>query len=204
MTFSKKPVPKSRFFLYFSLFDRRNRILLPVLTFEQIYRDNKHIVFNLCLQYVQNVQDAEEITQDVFVKISQSLEKFQQQSKASTWVYRITINACQDFIRYKTRKKRFARLISLGYSSAQESTEPPHFDHPGVKLEQKELVSRLFAQINSLPPKQKTAFILSKFEHKSLREIAEIMNTSAKAAESLVQRAKAQLSKYLQASEGKP
>jgi RNA polymerase sigma-70 factor (ECF subfamily) len=69
-------------------------------------------------------------------------------------------------------------------------------------LEHKEALGKLFKVINELPNKQKTALILHKIEQKSQAEVAEIMNISLKAAESLIQRAKTNLSKKLDNSEG--
>ena len=68
------------------------------------------MVFNLALQYVQNTEDAEEITQDVFVKIHFSKDNFKNQSAWRTWIYRITINQSLDFLKAKKisqDKKRY-------------------------------------------------------------------------------------------------
>jgi RNA polymerase sigma factor (sigma-70 family) len=156
------------------------------------------------LQYVQNYEDAEEITQDVFVSIHQSLQSFREQSQLKTWIYRITINRSLDFVKAKQRKKRFGFLTSLFYNDSNDiKHDAPHFNHPGIQLEHKEALQNLFMQINELPDNQKTALILSKIEQKTQVEIAEVMNLSTKAVESLVQRAKTNLSKKLNTSEGK-
>jgi RNA polymerase sigma factor (sigma-70 family) len=62
------------------------------MTFKEIFDKYNKLVYNLALQYVQQKEDAEEITQDVFVKIHEKLSTFQQQSDIKTWIYRITIN----------------------------------------------------------------------------------------------------------------
>lgn len=172
--------------------------LIQRLNFETVYEEYKGLVFNLSLQYVQNYEDAQEITQDVFVSIYQSLENFNHQSKISTWIYRITINKSLDFIKARKRKKRLGLLTSLFFDNSHELRhELFTFDHPGIELEQKESMERLFAQINLLPDNQKTALILSKIECKTQSEIAQIMNLSPKAVESLVQRAKTGLAKKI-------
>lgn len=168
------------------------------MTLREIYNQYSKMVYNLALQYVQNKEDAEEITQDVFVVIHQSLDGFKGQSKFSTWIYRITINKSLDFIKAKKRKRRFGLLTSLFFESGEEAhRETHHFNHPGIQLEQKEQVQRIFKCINELPPNQKTALLLSKLEQMSHKEIAEIMELSPKAVESLVQRAKSNLEKKL-------
>lgn len=154
-------------------------------------------MYNLALSYVQNNEEAEEITQDVFVAIHFALEKFEHKSEMSTWIYRITINKSLDFIRYKSRKKRVDRIVSLFYPNSNElKYESTDFNHPGVALEQKEATQLLFAHINQLPENQRTALILYKIEQQSLAEIAAIMNLSPKAVESLIQRAKTKLAKF--------
>lgn len=174
------------------------------MSLQELYTTYGKLVYNLALQYVQNEEDAEEITQDVFVAIYQSIDGFKEQSKISTWIYRITINKSLDFIRLKNRKKRFGVFTSLFFSDGNEAhRETGHFNHPGILMEQKESLQNIYRLINELPPNQKTALILSKLENKSQQEIALIMQLSTKAVESLVQRAKAGLKKKLKANEGK-
>ncbi len=164
----------------------------------ELYTTYKDMVFNLSLSYIQNIEEAEEITQDVFVAVYQSMDTFQEKSSINTWIYRITINKSLDYIKAKNRKKRLGVFASLFYENTNEvKYEQPSFNHPGVLLEQKESVEIIFNHINQLPDNQKTALILYKLEHQSLESIAAIMNISSKAAESLIQRAKANLAKKI-------
>jgi RNA polymerase sigma factor (sigma-70 family) len=167
------------------------------LKFEEIYEQHKRMVYNLALQYLQNHEDAQEVTQDVFVSIHQSLEDFESKSKLSTWIYRISINKSLDFIRAKNRKKRFAFFSSLFHEDGEVKYESIGFDHPGVQLENKEALENIFSHINLLPENQKTALILSKIEKLSQVEVAEIMSLSTKAVESLLARAKEALYKKI-------
>lgn len=168
------------------------------LSFDEIYETHKQLVFNLSLQYVQHQEDAEEITQDVFVKVYQSLDQFKADSALTTWIYRITINTSLDFLKAKKRKKRWGIFTSIFHDNQVEiQHDGINFLHPGIELEHKEEVAKIFAAINSLAENQKTAIILSKLEQKSQQEIAEIMNLSPKAVESLIQRAKTNLQKKL-------
>lgn len=161
-------------------------------------------MYNLALQYVQNMEDAEEITQDVFLSVYQSMEGFRADAKLSTWIYKITINKALDLINKRKRKKRFAFITSLFNSDNNEPQfEFANFNHPGVQLEHKEALNNLFNFINQLPEKQRTALILTKIEQKSQIETANIMELSPKAIESLVQRAKVNLQKMITNSEGK-
>jgi RNA polymerase sigma factor (sigma-70 family) len=69
-------------------------------------------VYNVALQYVQNKEDAEEITQDVFIKVYDKHLEFKGDSALKTWIYRITINTSLDYIKAKTRKKKSCFLSS--------------------------------------------------------------------------------------------
>ncbi|MDX1905813.1 MAG: RNA polymerase sigma factor [Bacteroidia bacterium] len=173
------------------------------MTFEVLYETFKQQVYNLALHYAGNTSDAAEITQDVFVAVYHNLGRFRKDAGAGTWIYRITINKSLDYLKARKRKKRFAFLVSLSDSPEAEIRQTQTtFDHPGVALEQREATAHLFALINKLPDNQRTALILTKIEHKSQAEAADIMNLSPKAVESLVQRAKTFLSQKLNLTEG--
>jgi RNA polymerase sigma factor (sigma-70 family) len=159
------------------------------------------MVYNLALQYVQNIEDAEEISQDVFLSVYNSLDQFKQTAQISTWLYRITINKCLDFIKAKKRKKRFSFFTSIFQDKSNEiKHDISNFDHPGVLMENKEALEELFTMINQLADNQKTVLILNKIEDKKIPEIAEIMQLSNKAVESLLQRAKSNLSKKIESN----
>lgn len=154
------------------------------------------LVYNVALNYLQNIEDAEEVTQDVFIKIYQSLATFKEESSLKTWVYRITINQSLDLIKKKNSKKRF---FTFGRKSENEfeHVNSSNFEHPGILLENQEDAKILFEMINLLPQNQKTAFILAKVDGLSNSEVAVIMEISISAIESLVFRAKNSLKEKL-------
>jgi len=163
------------------------------MTFDAIYFEHHKMVFNLVLQYVQNKEDAEEITQDVFVKVHDKINSFKNQASLKTWIYRITINQSLDFIKAKqTHKKRFITSM-FRLNDENIKFQPSNFNHPGIELEQKESYQKIFEAINQLSDNQKTAIILLKIDDKSQAEAAEIMKLNVKALESLFQRAKSNL-----------
>jgi RNA polymerase sigma factor (sigma-70 family) len=169
---------------------------------QDIYAQHGQLVYNVCLNYLQNAQDAEEVTQDVFLKVHAKKDGFKAQSELKTWIYRIAINQCLDFLKAKKRKKRFGFFLSIGKEVKEDSAPLTAFDHPGVQLEDKEGVAYIFACINELPERQKTALLLKSMEQLSQKEIAEVMALSEKAVESLLSRAKANLKQELEKREG--
>lgn len=154
-------------------------------------------VFNTVLGFLQHVENAEEVTQDVFIKVFERIGNFKNESKLSTWIYRISVNQSLDFIRKTKRKKRFGIITSLFSDENEALYQPVNFDHPGVVMENKEKAAILFKAIGKLPDKQKTAFLLQKIEHCSQQKIAEIMALNEGAVESLLTRAKTNLKKLL-------
>lgn len=155
------------------------------------------MVYNTVLGFVQNMEDAEDVTQDVFIKVYENIGRFKQQCKLSTWIYRISITQAADFIRHKKRKKRAGFLSGLFGLNNELLHDPPDFIHPGVLTENKERSAILFKAINQLPEKQKTAFMLQKMQDLSQQKIAEIMELNEGAVESLLMRAKGNLKKLL-------
>ena len=157
------------------------------------YGDN---VYNTSLGLLQNPQDAEDISQEVFLEVFRSVKNFRGGSSVSTWIYRITINKSLESLRRNKRKKRFAFLKSLSDSN-NEAEEISDFVHPGILLENKERASVLFKAISKLPDNQKIAYTLSKVDGLSNKEISEITKVSLQSVESLLHRAKSNLKKYL-------
>ena len=168
-------------------------MLIEETQFKELYTHFNTMVYNLAISYIQNVEEAEEITQDVFIQVHESISKFENNSSLKTWIFRITINKCLDHIKAKKRKKRMAFVSSLFNSSGQILHESIEFQHPGIITEQKENASILFSCIDELPENQKTAFLLSKVEGLSNPEISKIMKTSISSVESYIFRAKQNL-----------
>lgn len=155
------------------------------------------MVYNTSLGIVQSAEDAEDVAQEVFVQVYESVGQFKGDSKFSTWLYRIAVTKSLDHIRKKKRKKRFAFLESLFGANEEEVHHAPDFHHPGVSLENKENAAVLFKAIEKLPDNQKAAFTLHKLEGLSYQDIAEVMETTVSSVESLMHRAKGNLKKSL-------
>lgn len=165
--------------------------------FRYVVDTYKRRVYNTVLGFVQNEENAEELTQDVFIRVFETIGSFKQQAQFSTWIYRIAVNQSLDFIRKAKRKKRSGLITSLFNGRDELVHQPADFEHPGVLMENKEKAAILFRAINQLPDKQKTAFLLQKADGCSQQKIAAIMQLNEGAVESLLVRAKTNLKKML-------
>lgn len=162
--------------------------------FQRLVAAYSEKIYRLSLSILQHQEDAEDVTQDVFTTVYSSIAQFKQDAQLSTWMYRITVNKCQELIRRKSRKKRFGFMTSL---DQLESTKTSDFMHPGVELENKERAAILFNAINRLPENQRLAFTMHKLEGIPYDEIAQILNVTLASIESLLYRAKQQLKQSL-------
>jgi RNA polymerase sigma factor (sigma-70 family) len=165
--------------------------------FKKLVDEWQDMVYNTALGIVQHADDADDITQEVFIQVYQSVSSFKGDSKFSTWLYRITVSKALDHEKKKKRKKRFGYVQSLFGRGEEEQVHLVEFDHPGVQLEKKERANELFYALKQIPDKQRIAFTLHKLEGQTYQEVAEIMNTTLYAVESLMGRAKTNLRKIL-------
>jgi RNA polymerase sigma factor (sigma-70 family) len=166
--------------------------------FKTLVANYQDLVYNTALGIVQNSEDAEDVAQEVFIQVYRSIDQFKGDARLSTWIYRITTTKALDHIRSRKRKKRFAFITSLFGPNDELVHEPVDFQHPGVTLDRKEQAALLFRMIDQLPENQKVAFTLHKTEELSYQEIADVMQLSVSAVESLLFRARQNLRKLLE------
>ncbi len=162
--------------------------------------DFQQKVFATCISFVPNKEDAEDIAQEVFIEVFNSIHKFKEKSSLSTWIYRISTNKSLEFIRRRNAKKRFGFMQSIlgSETPVDRSNYFTEFNHPGIILENKEKSETLFHAINQLPEAQKVVFTLCKIDDKSYQEISDITQKSIPSVESLMFRAKKNLQKLLE------
>jgi RNA polymerase sigma-70 factor (ECF subfamily) len=154
-------------------------------------------VINTCYRFLLDKDDAEDISQEVFIEIFQSLKTFRGDAKLSTWIYRIAVTKSLDEIKKRNRKKRitaFGKMMHLDEVADWISGGPM----PDKAIHEKEKMKEVMQALNTLPDNQRVAFILSKIDGYSNKEIAEIMKTTIFAIESLVSRAKKKVSAELE------
>jgi len=165
--------------------------------FRIIVEQWQDLVYNTILGIVQNETEAEDLAQDVFIKVFEKISSFKGDSKLSTWLYRIATTTALDHLRSKKRKKRFGFLQSLS-GEGVDKVQVSDFIHPGVSLDNKERAAVLFKAIETLPENQKAAYTLHKLEGLSYRDVSEVLKTTVSAVESLMSRANQNLRKELE------
>lgn len=159
--------------------------------FELLIKKYQTNVFRTAVGLLHNKEDAEEITQDVFLKVFQSLSTFNGKAAFSTWLYRIAINMSLNYLKKKKR--------SQFWSGLSEWLQLPSNDKQAeVVLNEKSERSIIQNAIDNLPEKQKIAFVLAKYEELSQKKVAEVLNISEGAVEQLLVRAKTNLKKKLE------
>lgn len=155
--------------------------------FNELVSRYKDKVFSIIYRYLGCCPDAEDLAQEVFIKIWRHAGGFKGKSALSTWVYKIVANHCLNY-RMKAKRHRLSPL---------DEGIPDHKECHEEEYIRKKTSGVLLEALNSLPPRQRLAIILSRFDDCSYREISEILDVSLAIVESLLFRAKENLRKKL-------
>lgn len=157
------------------------------------------MVFRICRGFVDYKEDADDLSQDVFIKAYFALNSFNSKAAFSTWLYRITVNTCINH-KHKANRASFIQSIQRLNNKSWFKSEMSNSDRiplPDQAIIDQQQALHVKQAIGKLPEKQQTALILSKYEEIPQHEIAKIMETSVGAVEQLLLRAKDNLRKNL-------
>ena len=157
----------------------------------------QHMVFNTVLGLVMNFEEAEDLSQDVFVLVFQQIQSFRSASKFSTWLYTIAVRTALNHLRKQKAKKRAVYIKRFFGMEVEQEIRQTDFNHPGIILDNKEYAAVLFKALQQLPENQRVAFLLVKTEDMRYEEVAEILGVSIKGVEGLMHRAKEKLRNVL-------
>ncbi|MFO7829930.1 MAG: RNA polymerase sigma factor [Bacteroidales bacterium] len=155
------------------------------------------LVLNVCNNILHDFDDSMDISQEVFIKIYESIDQFRGDSKITTWLYRIAVNKSLNFLRSKKKNKWFTSLDVL-FGDENKRIDPVDDElQPGQDMELDENKKVLHDALKKLPEKQNIAITLSNFEELPYKEIAEIMNISVSEVGVLINRGKNKLQKII-------
>lgn len=152
--------------------------------FENIYKKTSIFVYNVAFRIAGRREDAEEITQDVFVKIHNNLTGYRFESSLKTWIYRITVNTALNHI--KKNKKENEGKLSYDDAIYNENLQKPA--QIGENQEDQKLV--IDTLLKNLNPDQRTCVILRNIEGLSYQEIAESLKININTVRSRLKRAR--------------
>lgn len=180
--------------------DEDVRLMLRVKTgdakaFEQLVEIHQRAVIGTVMRMLNNLDDAHDVAQQVFVRIWKSAPRYEPSAKFTTWLFTITRNLVFNEMRRRNRK----REVSMEAGQEEHHPEPasPRRDQPDASAEREELESAIDRAIQSLPEKQRLAVCLRRYEDMPYEEICTVLGMSLPAVKSLLFRARNDLKEKL-------
>jgi RNA polymerase sigma-70 factor (ECF subfamily) len=165
--------------------------------FAELLRRYRAPVFNLCLRMLKNRDDAEDLTQDVFIKVFSMLERYDDRYAFRSWVFKIAANQCIDFIR-KNRVKLLRLDEPVHYRGEEiERQLPDEAPAPDEELHRREVGSLLRELTDELPPHYRAIIVLRHQEQLSYEEIAEMLELPLGTVKARIHRARAMMKEKL-------
>lgn len=172
-------------------------------SFDDVYREYGERILNVLYRFTSREVVARDLLQDVFIKVYENMDSFEQRSQVYTWIYRIAVNHALNHLK-RERRNVWVDLMdeSLGDLLRHETVDVPGFnrsayERPDEAVESRELARLSREAIDSLPPKYKIPFVLFKDEQMSYADIAKVLDISLSAVESRIHRARKMLIRKL-------
>lgn len=163
--------------------------------FREIVERYQEKIIGLCFRYVGNQIDAEELAQEVFIRLYKAAPTYEVKGKLSTFLYRIAVNLSLNAVRDRKRKQWLSldrlKSFSVDHTPSEEAGQPD------IIFERLEIQQSVRKAIDSLPEGQRTAVILKRYQGMSYEEIAGVMNCSVSSVEARLHRAKQTLKRKL-------
>jgi len=163
--------------------------------FARLLERYERLVYHHVLRMVGSVEDAEDLTQEVFLKAWMGLPSFQGDSSFSTWLYRLTNNACIDFLRREKKRRGDVSLDDRERDPCAHLTDPA--PSPQRELESDELRRAVRAGLGQLTPDHREVLVLREIDGLSYEEIGQILNLNPGTVKSRIARARLALAKFL-------
>jgi RNA polymerase sigma-70 factor, ECF subfamily len=148
------------------------------VAFEQLIYNYDKAVLSIAMKFVRDSDDAQDVYQEVFIRVYRSLKNFEFRSEFSTWIFRITTNVC---LTYKSRKKE-QFMVPLQEEFEEDNFQIRKFElisdekSPEEESLSKDLQNFIGNAVDSLSERQRITFVLKHYEGYKIREIAEMLN----------------------------
>jgi RNA polymerase sigma-70 factor (ECF subfamily) len=163
--------------------------------FTELMRRHKAAVYRIAWRHLGDADEAFDVVQDVFVKAWRSLDRYDPERPFSTWLFRITVNACRDRLRRRAVRSFFFGAASLDEPHAAQVADDSA--SPEARTAERENLRRVVAALARVPAGAREAFLLCAVEGLSHREAAEALGVTIKAVETRVARARKQIADEL-------
>ncbi len=164
--------------------------------FETLIQSHQKKVYNIALRMTKNPEDAQELSQDAFVRAFIAIKKFRGDSSFATWLYRITMNVCTDFL----RKRNKASVISIEqsvYESQQTMQLADNEPGPDEISEKNQLKKLVKEAMDLLPPEHREVLILRDLLDMTYKDIANTLSINEGTIKSRINRARENLKKVI-------
>lgn len=176
-----------------------------VRAFQDIVERYKKKVYYLAYDITGDHHDAEDISQEVFIKVFRSLKNFRRDAKMSSWLYQITVNTSIDSLRKSSSKSK--KLVDQPDLENLPKAQPETgnaANNPEQSVESAMIQKRISQALQNITPRERTVFVMRHYNGLKMNEIAEILNLSVGTVKSLLFRAIKKLRKDLSLYMGNP
>ncbi|MGB0387685.1 MAG: RNA polymerase sigma factor [Ardenticatenaceae bacterium] len=158
--------------------------------FRELYQRHQGMVWRVCYRFMSNEQDADDLTQEVFLKVYRKLAQYKGQAKFSTWLYRIATTTCIDEKRQRARRPAIISTPVDAEHMAESLPATSSIEEDELEQERKQ---RLLKALERLKASQRHILLLGDFENKPYKEIAQDLGISLSATKMRVMRARSAL-----------
>jgi RNA polymerase sigma-70 factor (ECF subfamily) len=161
------------------------------LAFQELVERNHPRVIGLIYRFIGDAADAEDLAQEVFLRIYRARQAYKPTAKFSTWMFRITANVSLNALRSRASRRDDVSIDQMSDSTEGPRAIPdPESRTPDHHLHREELQDKVREAIGTLPEKQQIAVVLNKYEGMSYADIARTIGCSTMAVKSLLARAR--------------
>ena len=157
------------------------------LLFEILYDRYDKVVYNKCIGFSKNADEAEDLTQDIFLKLFVKLNTFKGKSKFSTWLYAFTYNHCVNYVNRSTAKKIEQKSVDA------ENLEDSYYDPVEEESIHKLKVEKLKEALELISPEEKMILLLKYQDYLSIKELKDVFGIGESAVKMRLKRAKEKL-----------
>lgn len=173
--------------------------------FHELVELYKKKIYYLAYDMVGDGHEAEDISQEVFIKVFRHIKKFRKDAALKSWIYQITVNTCIDVQRKKSKKPQVLMESSQMDSLQQESSWAESRNTGPERHAEANMIQRRVRQLlHKVSPKERSAFVMRYYNELKTNEIAKILDVSTNTIKSLLFRARKKLQKELSFYQGNP